>query len=356
MTTLHLQRRIDLLVQLGDYLRGEDEAWLAVRDRAFRENNWFIPEFIDTAINGIANEYLNRAALEELAQTYSLPDEPAHPKKVGIVMAGNIPLVGFHDLLCVFLSGHLAMVKPSSKDEHLVKHLVNKLIEWEAAVAERIAISEMIRNADAYIATGSNNSSRYFDYYFQKYPSIIRKNRTSVALLDGTESKEDLEKLADDVYRYFGLGCRNVTKLFVPRDYDFKPLLEAFRKYDYLINHHKYKNNYDYQLAMHILNNRYYMTNGSILLVEDPAPFSAIAQLHYEFYDDAGAVRDSLRDNASIQCVVGRDAIGFGGAQLPGICDFADGVDTMKFLVELGGTDGENDRFSGGEEELLRSS
>ena len=336
MTTLHLQQRIDLLVRLGHYLTGEDEAWLAVKDRAFRENNWFIPEFIDSAVQGIAREYLSPSALGSLVQTYSIPDEQPNPKKVGIVMAGNIPLVGFHDLLCVFLSGHIAMVKPSSKDEHLIKQLVAKLTEWEPAVAERIGVSEMIRNCDAYIATGSNNSSRYFDFYFQKYPSIIRRNRTSVAVLDGSETHEDLERLADDVYRYFGLGCRNVTKLFVPRDYDFRPLLEAFRKYDYLINHHKYKNNYDYQLALHILNNRYYMTNGSILLVEDPAPFSAIAQLHYEFYDALETVQESLRDQASIQCVVGRDAIGFGGAQLPGICDYADRVDTMKFLMELG--------------------
>jgi hypothetical protein len=336
MTTLNLQQRIDLLEKLGQYMPGQDEAWQSVKDRAFRENNWFIPEFIDLAVRGIAREYLQKPALEALAAQYGVPDVQADPQKVGIVMAGNIPLVGFHDLLCVFLSGHIALVKPSTKDEHLIKHLVSRLTEWEPAVAEWIVVSEMIRNCDAYIATGSNNSSRYFDFYFQKYPSIIRKNRTSVAVLSGQESPEDLSRLADDVYRYFGLGCRNVTKLFVPEGYDFVPLLEAFRKYDYLANHHKYKNNYDYQLAMHILNNRYYMTNGSILLVEDPAPFSAIAQLHYEFYKDEQAVREALHNQESIQCVVGKDAIGFGGAQTPGICDYADGVDTMQFLMRLG--------------------
>jgi hypothetical protein len=194
----------------------------------------------------------------------------------------------------------------------------------------------MIKNCDAYIATGSNNSSRYFEYYFGKYPSIIRKNRTSVAILTGKENKEDLERLADDVYQYFGLGCRNVTKIFIPRNYDFIPLLNAFKKYDYLVDHHKYKNNYDYNLAIQILNKQYYMTNGSILLIENESPLSPISQLHYEYYDDEKEVLQKLKNDPTIQCIVSKDDIDFGGAQCPDICDYADGVDTMAFLKGLG--------------------
>jgi hypothetical protein len=264
-----------------------------------------------------------------------VPEENPLPTKVGIVMAGNIPLVGFHDFLCVFLTGHMAYIKPSSKDEVLIKHLVGKLLEWENDLNAMIQFGEMLKGCDAYIATGSNNTSAYFDYYFQKYPHIIRRNRTSVAILNGDETREDLEKLADDVYQYFGLGCRNVTKLYVPKDYDFVPILQAFKNYDHLINHHKYKNNYDYNLAILLLNYRYYMTNNSLLLVEDQAFFSPISQLHYEFYSDIKTVRKNLHDNAAIQCIVSDETTGFGKAQQPEIADFADGVDTMAFLKKL---------------------
>jgi hypothetical protein len=251
-------------------------------------------------------------------------------------MAGNIPLVGFHDFFCVFLTGHHAMIKPSSKDEALITHLVNKLIEWNDEVEQFITISGMIKNCDAYIATGSNNSSRYFEYYFGKYPSIIRKNRTSVAILTGYETHEELKKLSDDVYQYFGLGCRNVTKIFVPKNYDFVPLLNAFKKYDHLADHHKYKNNYDYNLAIHILNNKYYMTNDSIILIENGSPFSPISQLHYEYYSNENELREKLKKDQSIQCIVSKKDIGFGEAQCPNVNDYADGIDTMKFLMSLG--------------------
>ena len=332
---MKLEQRKALLVRLGEYMTRKEERWETAKYRAFAENNWFIPEFIDLAIRSIAASYLAPAAIEELTARYHIPAENSHPKRVGIVMAGNIPLVGFHDLLCVFLSGHFAFIKPSSKDEVLIKHLAEKLIEWEPAAAPYFTISPLIRNCEAYIATGSNNASRYFDYYFGRYPSIIRRNRTSVAVLTGNETTEDLSRLADDVYQYFGLGCRNVTKLYVPKGYDFVPLLEAFRKYDYLANHHKYKNNYDYNLAIHILNNKYYMTNGSILLVEDEAAFSPISQLHYQYYEQVEEVNTLLSGNESIQCIVSGEHTPFGGAQVPQVCDFADGVDTMAFLLKL---------------------
>jgi len=333
--SLNLQQRKELLVQLGNYMLSDEPEWHYTKEKANRENGWFIPEFIDLAVSNIASGFLREEKINELITTYTIPNENMAPKRVGIVMAGNIPLVGFHDFFCVFLTGHIAMVKPSSKDDVLLRHLIIKMIEWNKEVSGHVVLREMLKNCDAYIATGSNNSSRYFEYYFRNYPSIIRKNRTSVAILTGEETGEDLEGLADDVYQYFGLGCRNVTKLFVPEGYDFVPLLNAFRKYDHLANHHKYKNNYDYNLAIHMLNKTYYMSNESILLIESPAPFSPISQLHYEFYTDINGVQEKLATDENIQCVVGRKAVGFGQAQCPSVTDYADGVDTMKFLMAL---------------------
>ena len=335
---MNVEQRKNLLVQLGIYMQSKNENWQAVQQRAFAENHWFVPEFVQLAVENIATQFLTEHALQELIDRYAVPNVQPHPRRIGIVMAGNIPLVGFHDFLCVFLSGHIAVIKPSSKDEILLRHLVKKLYEWDPATREYILIQEMLKNCDAYIATGSNNSSRYFEHYFSKFPHIIRKNRTSVAILTGSETEAQLEKLADDVHQYFGLGCRNVTKLYVPEGYDFVPLLEAFKKYGYFMNHHKYKNNYDYHLAIHLLNNRFYMTNGSLLLVEDASPFSPISQIHFEYYKNAAEVLQGLTGNDAIQCIIGPGGKDFGEAQCPQPGDYADGVDTMQFLKELEGS------------------
>jgi hypothetical protein len=250
-------------------------------------------------------------------------------------MAGNIPLVGFHDFLSVFISGHRALIKLSSKDQALLKHLLSILTEWNPETGEQIKFSEILKGCDAYIATGSNNTSRYFEYYFGQYPHIIRRNRTSVAVLTGREAPSELEKLADDIYQFFGLGCRNVTKLYIPGGYAFESLLLACKKYDYLADHHKYKNNYDYNLTLHILDNKFYMTNGSLLLIEDPSIFSRISQVNYEYYSNIEKLLSSLSSNQEIQCIVGHGNAPFGQAQRPGLFDYADGVDTMKFLNSL---------------------
>jgi hypothetical protein len=310
-------------------------AWVETKDRASRENSWFIPEFVELAVQTIAGLFLRSPVLDEWVASYQIPAEHANPKKVGIVMAGNIPLVGFHDFMCVFISGHKAVIKPSSRDNVLIRHLVDTMVEWEPAVNDLAMFSDMPRNCDAYIATGSNTSAGYFEYYFKKYPHIIRRNRTSVAILTGEETAHELTLLADDVYTYFGLGCRNVTKIYVPKGYDFIPLLRKFDKYNYLADYHKYKNNYDYNLAIHILNKKYYMSNDSIILVELPGVFSPIGQLHYEFYEGMTPLYDSLSGNPDIQCVVGRDFVPFGQAQQPSITDYADGVDTLEFLSRL---------------------
>ncbi|NCI46898.1 acyl-CoA reductase [Sediminibacterium soli] len=330
-----LQERIMLMARLGEYMRGDDESWLMTKEKACHENAWFVPEFIEKAVNSISTRFLQPSLLQEWAAAYRIPDTQQNPKTIGVVMAGNIPLVGFHDLLCVFISGHTLVAKTASKDEVLLKHLVALLIEWAPAVSDHIRFAEQLSGCDAYIATGSNNSGRYFDYYFGKYPNIIRRNRTSVAILDGTETREELKALCEDIQTYFGLGCRNVTQLFVPAHYDFIPLLELLRSYDYFMQFHKYKHNYDYHLALLIMGNRYYMTNDAVILAENASPFSPVSQVHYTYYnkkEEAGAI---VNNNGDIQCVMGHGYIPFGAAQSPSLTDYADGVDTMRFLAGL---------------------
>lgn len=330
---MNLQMRIDLAAQLGEYILSGAADWQEAKHKASLTNPWFTPEFIDLAAGNIAKNFLDKGKLQSWISSYKL--ESADPKKIGIVMAGNIPLVGFHDFLSVFISGHKAIMKTSSKDEVLIRHLAQKLTGWNKNLNEFIVFQEMLKDCDAYIATGSNNSARYFEYYFKKYPHIIRRNRTSVAVLDGNESAGELENLADDVHLYFGMGCRNVTKIFVPKEYDFIPLLSAFKKYDYFKDHNKYKNNYDYYLALHILNGKFYMSNESIILLENPSIFSPISQLNYEFYTDKKVVAENLRSLNDLQCAVGHDYIPFGQAQIPSLPDYADGIDTINFLTNL---------------------
>ncbi|MBS1659737.1 MAG: acyl-CoA reductase [Bacteroidetes bacterium] len=354
---MNLEQRIDLLAGLGAYCKSANPALETAKHRAHIENGWFTPEFIDLALTQIAEEFLQKDLLTAWTKTYNLPPNPPVQKTIGLIMAGNIPMVGFHDLLCIFISGHRQHIKASSRDGSLVKHLVGWMTARQPEAAEYIQFAERLNGCDAYIATGSNNSARYFDYYFGKYPSIIRRNRTSVALLNGQESAAHLEALADDVNQYFGLGCRNVTQIYVPENYDFVPLLDAFKKYQHLADLAKYKHNYDYQLTLLILNKKYYMTNGTILLTENESPFSPISVLHYQYYRP-GALPPALiqnGENAEIQCVVGQPipaaanpnnatpdtasqppaVIPFGQAQRPRLEDYADGVDTLQFLRDL---------------------
>ncbi len=333
---MNLQLRIDLLSRLGEYILSNDPAWQEAKEKAERENSWFIPAFIELSANNIARSFLQKNILVQWAGKYELSSRyPSSPLTVGIVMAGNIPLVGFHDLLSVFISGHRMLIKASSKDKTLVKHLVAKMAAWDNRVNDLIVFAEMLKGCDAYIATGSNNSAGHFEYYFGKYPHIIRRNRTAVAVLTGQETEEELSGLADDVFLYFGLGCRNVTKLYVPENYDFIPLLQTFKRYDHLSDLHKYKNNYDYNLALHILNKKYYMSTPALLLVEEPSLFSPISQLNYEYYSKSENLTDKLKNLPDLQCIVGRDHTPFGQAQCPSITDYADSVDTMLFLKNL---------------------
>ncbi len=330
---MNLTERIDLMIRLGNYLQSDNETWLITKQKAFEKNGWFTPEFIALAVNNIVTEFLQKDKLERWARSYYL-DDNIIPKNVGIVMAGNIPVVGFHDFLSVFIAGHKQTIKLSSKDDVLLKHIADKLFEWQPSLHSCILFGDMLKGCDAYIATGSNNTARYFEYYFGRYPNIIRRNRTSVAILTGNETADQLKLLADDVHVYFGLGCRNVTKMYVPVGYDFVPLLHAFKKYSYFSDHTKYRNNYDYNLALLIMNNVYYMTNESILLVDNEQLFSPISQLNYSFYTDVNDIKQKLESDENIQCIVG-DKIAFGQGQQPSLYSYADGMDTMQFLLSL---------------------
>jgi hypothetical protein len=330
---MDLQNRIRILAELGEFMLSEDISWKDAKTREFQQNAWFIPDFIDLSISQIVERFLQNDLLEKWVSEYQIPDREETPKKIGLVMAGNIPLVGFHDFLCCFINGHDPVIKLSSRDSSLFTVILEFLNKKNLAV-DQITVSSMLKGMDAYIATGSNNSARYFDYYFGKYPSLIRRNRTSIALLEGDETAEELEKLADDVFLYFGLGCRNVTQIHVPENYDFVPLLGAFRKYQWMANHHKYKNNYDYRLSLAILNKLPYMSNDCLLMLENNSPFSPIAVLHYTYYKD---IKNSIpvENDDNLQCIIGRQFLPFGGSQRPGLSDYADGTDTMKFLRSL---------------------
>lgn len=332
---MNINERIDLFVRLGNYFMLNDEALQSAKQKAQYQNPWFNIEFIDVAINNITQNFLQKHLLEEWISSYNLNDNPSPQKNVGIVMAGNIPLVGFHDFVCVFISGHKAIIKPSSKDEVLIKHIAQNFFEWNNEAKNYITFADNLKNCDAYIATGSNNSSRYFEYYFSKYPNIIRKNRTSVAVLTGNETEEELDLLADDIQLYYGMGCRNVTKLFVPEGYNFIGLLDALKKYNYFSDFHKYKNNYDYQLALLIMNHKFYMTNDSIILTENDSVFAPVSQVNYSYYNQPETLTEGLRSNTDIQCITGSNFIPFGKAQSPSLADYADGIDTMQFLKQL---------------------
>lgn len=327
-----LQRKIELLVRLGAYMQSEDEAWLNAKVWAKNRNAWFDDENIELAIAGITGCFLQEEALQKWAQQYPTP---AESKIVGIVMAGNIPLVGFHDFLCGFISGHVLHIKLSSKDDILLPHLVKKLVEWQPEISELVIFADNLKGCDAYIATGSNNTARYFEQYFGKYLHIIRKNRTSVAILNGNETAEDLHNLGKDIFSYYGLGCRNVTKVYLPTGYDINILLKGLQSYENIIHHHKYKNNYDYYLAIYLLNKVPYHTNEFLLMVENAEPFSAVSVLHYEFYTDKQRLLTNLKSDERIQCIVDNEHITYGNSQYPSLHDYADGVDTMMFLSTL---------------------
>jgi hypothetical protein len=335
-------RRINAFARLGQFINDQAnepviEEWIA---GAKSKNNWFIPANVSRSLHAIATRYLDARELEKWSEQYP---EPTQPRKIGVVMAGNIPAVGFHDALCVLISGHILMAKPSSDDQILIQAMLNKLVEIEPELADSIRFVERLNDSDAYIATGSDNTARYFHYYFANKPHIIRKNRTSVAVLTGNETTEELRALGSDVLQYFGLGCRNVSKLMVPAGYDFTKFYEAIEDMapDYL-HHHKYFNNYEYNKSIFLVNRVPHFDNNFLLITESPTLVSAISVLHYETYSSMEEAQRILSESdEKIQCVVGDKStripgiIPFGIAQLPALNDYADSIDTMAFLSTL---------------------
>lgn len=302
------------------------------------KNQWFTQENLNYCLKQWGNT-LTQANLEEWSKGL---EKPADPKKIGLIMAGNIPLVGFHDLLAVLISGHNAIVKTSSKDDVLIDFVLEFLKAADSDLNSAIEKVERLKNQDAVIATGSNNTARYFEYYFKDIPHIIRKNRTSVAVLKGDETKEDLVKLAEDIFQYFGLGCRNVTKLYLPKGFNTDLLFESFFDWGFVINHNKYANNYEYNRAIYLMSKYNFLDNNFVILKESEAFHSPIGVLNFELYDDIKKVEQELKQNESdIQCVVGRDldgitnVVAFGETQKPKLTDYADGVDVLAFLNKL---------------------
>ncbi|WP_396194278.1 acyl-CoA reductase [Flavobacterium sp.] len=301
-------------------------------------NGWFTPEQVYHAIQSWAKA-LQENNLNQWLSNYNV--SAVEPKNVGLILAGNIPLVGFHDFLSVLISGHKVLVKASSNDQHLIQFLAKYLIAVNPQIESHITFTDgKLENFDAVIATGSNNTARYFEFYFKDKPSIIRKNRNSVAVLTGNESKEDLVNLGEDIFRYFGLGCRNVSKLFVPKDYDFQPFFQAIYEYKDVIFYEKYSNNYDYNKAVFLMSNFKLLDNEFLTLKEDSSYASPISSVFYEYYDDLEDLKMRLEnDKEQIQCVVSKNlttnSIPFGKTQQPELWDYADDVNTLQFLSKI---------------------
>lgn len=350
-----LSQRMHALEQLGNFMRQlttvpfEKHPAVLHNDIFFdkvqteiemsvHRNAWFTHENIVFSFKSWSDS-LTKHNLEQWTKSYQFNDK--QPKTVGLIMAGNIPLVGFHDFISVLITGNKALVKLSSNDQKLLPILAEYLQKIAPEFENYVTFTESkLEHFEAVIATGSNNSARYFDYYFGKYPHIIRKNRNSVAVLTGEETEEELELLGEDIFRYFGLGCRNVSKIFIPRNYDFNLIFKAIYPYQNLLAYKKYSNNYDYNKAVYLMSLFKIYDNGFLILKEDNSYASPIASLFYEYYDNLAQLNDQLKTNQDqIQCIVGHssipNSIPFGTTQKPNLWDYADRVDTIDFLLKL---------------------
>jgi hypothetical protein len=356
---MELKNRIKAFDKLGEVLRNVDDVNFLnalqkpfLREKALSlnalvqsvqyHNGWFTPSMVAHALKALG-EGLYLEKLEKWLDPYDQSRfEPIQPKTVAVIMAGNVPAVGFHDFLSVLITGNKLLGKLSSEDDRLLPAIADVLMAIEPGFKPFIELTDqVISGFDVVIATGSNNSARYFEYYFGKYPSIIRKNRNGVAVLTGREEGEELERLADDVFLYYGLGCRNVAKLFVPRSYDFKPLLKVLEARKEMTDHQKYYNNYEYNKALYLVNKTPHFDTGNLLITESSSFSSPVSVLYYTFYDGEQALKNELMlSRDQIQCVVSsadfiENKVPFGQSQFPELWDYADGVDTIRFLTDL---------------------
>lgn len=335
---LTVEERIESFVALGKWFADTSStAFETLTQKAINGNSWFTPQHIENAFEAWS-QVLIRAKIEEWLQPYSFTHSP---KKVGLVLAGNVPLVGFHDVLSTLISGNQALVKCASQDAVLIKASIEALAEHAPQLASQVTWVDRLTDFDAVIATGSDNTSRYFEYYFAKHPHIIRKNRVSVALLNGKESDEELKALGNDIFTYYGLGCRNVAKVFVPENYDLPQLIPHFEPFEKVLDHHKYQNNYDYNKSIYLVNREQHLDNGFLLLKETKDLVSPISVLFVERYKNEAQLSLNLASmQDKIQCIVSQNgaydgSIPFGEAQKPELWDYADGVDTLDFLCSL---------------------
>ncbi|RZL34251.1 MAG: acyl-CoA reductase [Pedobacter sp.] len=339
MSSLTKEKIIIALQKLSIFLQNPNQAFEHLIASAQNGNGWFTATEVQKSISALS-QMLNEADLSIWLSDLELPKIP---KKIGLILAGNIPLVGFHDVLCVLATGNIALIKMSSSDDKLLPALLNELIVIEPLFANHINYAERLKDFDAIIATGSNNTSRYFEYYFGKKPNIIRKNRNSVAVLCGEESEAEIASLGNDIFDYFGLGCRNVSKIYVPKGYDLKHLFEPIESFQPIINHFKYNNNYDYNKSIYLVNSVKHFDNGFLLVKEDENFVSPLAVLFYQEYESVAEVEQFLTNNdEQIQCVVSnlklaiaKEVVGFGCSQHPKLWDYADNVNTISFLQSL---------------------
>ncbi|MFC4212513.1 acyl-CoA reductase [Pedobacter lithocola] len=337
MSVLTIDKVIIAFKQLGKVLANPTDILEDSIISAQNSNAWFTEENVRKSVSSFA-EMLNDDDIDEWFKSVMFSNSP---KKIGLILAGNIPMVGLHDVLTVLATGNIALIKLSSSDDKLIKAIISELIKIETGFESRIEYVERLKDFDAVIATGSNNSSRYFDYYFGKVPNIIRKNRNSVAVLSGKESFDDIQNLGADIFDYFGLGCRNVSKIYYPQGYDIAKFYEGIESFQPIINHFKYNNNYDYNKSIYLVNAAKHFDNGFLLLKEDESLTSPLAVLFYEEYTSLNEVEKKLIDKSEqIQCVITNSALnlktyGFGQSQHPKLWDYADNVNTVEFLNGL---------------------
>lgn len=325
---------------LGDFLRTPNHAFKTIIDNAQKHNAWFTPTEVNKAVTALGN-MLNKSDLIQWLSNYP---ENTNPQNVGLVLAGNLPLVGFHDVLCVLASGNKALIKLSSNDNQLLIAVLEQLFIIEPRFKPLVNIVFKLEKFDAIIATGSNNTSRYFEHYFGQVPNIIRKARNTVAVLTGNETAQELHLLGNDVFSYFGLGCRNVSKFFVPEGYLFNFFFESIESFNPIINHHKYNNNYDYNKSIYLVNKVPHLDNGFLLLTQNSALCSPLAVMYYQTYVSITDLEQQINANLDkLQVVVSNaklntkvDVVNFGESQHPKLWDYADGVNTMEFLARLG--------------------
>lgn len=308
--------------------------WNETALKATAANSWFTGEQLQTALKGIS-KLLEFEPLNEWIQRYQ--PVSGDPKSVGVIMAGNIPLAGFHDALCVLASGHRLIAKMSKDDPYLLPFILEIAISFDPELQNRIVYADQLKNIDAIIATGSNNTSRYFEYYFSSIPHLFRKNRNSVAVLTGSENEYDFLLLGRDIFTYYGLGCRNISKVFVPEGYRFDEFFANLVDYSTVLDHTRYMNNFDYHQALYLLNSDTFLTNNFLILIEKTGLSSPVSVLFYESYKDQKDLENKLKAiEQETQCVVSKNGpVLLGQAQFPGIADYADKIDTMKFLEEL---------------------